>query len=253
MSLLLKGCNVIDATTPEVRRDRYVLIEGEKIAEVGSGRAPSADRTLDLGGAYLLPGLWDVHTHLRTGTWTGAPEPQDAAGVILSHGQAAMDALRVGVTSMRVVGVQDWADVAWMEWFDSGRFMGPRLFCCGHALRGTAGHMAVPTADMSIVDGPAAFVKAVRNQIKHGVNQIKLITTGGIMGTGHDVMSASWPNGELSTCLPWPSATSPQTRPRRPLRRSTARRTRCPMSSARGPTISQRGTRSPYASPWRPG
>ena len=190
MRLLLKGCNVIDATTPEVRRDQYVLIEGERIAEVGSGRAPSADRTLDLGGAYLLPGLWDVHTHLRTGTWTGAPEPQDAATKILSHGQAAMDALRVGVTSMRVVGVQDWADVAWRESFDSGRFLGPRLFCCGHALRGTAGHMAVPTADMSIVDGPAAFVKAVRNQIKHGVNQIKLITTGGIMGTGHDVMSA---------------------------------------------------------------
>jgi imidazolonepropionase-like amidohydrolase len=43
---------------------------------------------------------------------------------------------------------------------------------------------------MVAVDGPDAFVQAVREQIQHGVDQIKLITTGGIMGGGHDVMSA---------------------------------------------------------------
>ena len=43
---------------------------------------------------------------------------------------------------------------------------------------------------MVAVDGPDAFVQAVREQILHGVDQIKLITTGGIMGGGHDVMSA---------------------------------------------------------------
>jgi len=40
------------------------------------------------------------------------------------------------------------------------------------------------------VDGPDAMVQAVRDQIQHGVDQIKLVTTGGIMGSGHDVMSA---------------------------------------------------------------
>ena len=190
MSLLLRGCNIVDAASPEVRRDFFVLVEGDTIARVDSGPSPSSDEVLDLEGMYLLPGLWDVHTHLRTGTWTGADEPQSPASAAMSHGAVAMEALQSGVTSLRVVGVRDWADVAWREAFDSGKFEGPRLYCCGHGLRGTAGHMASPVADPAIADGPAAFIKAVRNEIKHAVNQIKLVTTGGIMGTGHDVMPA---------------------------------------------------------------
>ena len=46
MSLLLKGCHLIDATSPDVRQDAYVRIEGETITDVGQGVAPAADRTL---------------------------------------------------------------------------------------------------------------------------------------------------------------------------------------------------------------
>jgi len=193
MSLLLKGCQIIDATLPEVRRDWQVLVEGDTIKQLGGGRLPAADRILDLEGAYLLPGLWDVHTHLRTTTWTGPSLPQDPVEAILSYGWCAMEALQVGVTAMRVVGIPYWADVAWRQAFDAGQYLGPRLFCCGHGLRTSAGHDptgATGTDLLMSVDGPEAMVQAARNQIQHGVDQIKLITTGGIMGTGHDVMSA---------------------------------------------------------------
>jgi imidazolonepropionase-like amidohydrolase len=193
MSLLLKGCHLVDATSPEVRRDQYVLVEEGTIRHVGGGRPPAADRTLDLGGAYLLPGLWDVHTHLRTTTWTGPSLPSDAPEAIYSYGWCAMEALQVGVTAMRVVGVPYWADVAWRESFQRGQFSGPRLFCCGHGLRTSAGHDpsgAAAAGLMRSIDGPEAMVQAVREQIQHGVDQIKLVTTGGIMGGGHDVMSA---------------------------------------------------------------
>ncbi len=193
MSLLLKGCQIIDATLPEVRRDWHVLVEGDIIRQLGARRLPAADRILDLEGAYLLPGLWDVHTHLRTTTWTGPSLPQDPVEAILSYGWCAMEALQVGVTAMRVVGIPYWADVAWRQAFDAGQYLGPRLFCCGHGLRTSAGHDptgATGTDLLMSVDGPEAMVQAVRNQIQHGVDQIKLITTGGIMGTGHDVMSA---------------------------------------------------------------
>jgi imidazolonepropionase-like amidohydrolase len=193
MSLLLKGCQIIDATLPEVRRDWHVLVEGKTIKQLGGGRLPAADRILDLEGAYLLPGLWDVHTHLRTTTWTGPSLPQDPVEAILSYGWCAMEALQVGVTAIRVVGIPYWADVAWRQAFDAGQYLGPRLFCCGHGLRTSAGHDptgATGTDLLMSVDGPEAMVQAARNQIQHGVDQIKLITTGGIMGTGHDVMSA---------------------------------------------------------------
>src|SRR6266511_4120506 len=115
MSLLLKGCQIIDATLPEVRWDWHVLVEGDTIKELGGGRLPAADRILDLEGAYLLPGLWDVHTHLRTTTWTGPSLPQDPVEAIFSYGWCAMEALQAGVTAMRVVGIPYWADVAWRQ------------------------------------------------------------------------------------------------------------------------------------------
>jgi imidazolonepropionase-like amidohydrolase len=113
------------------------------------------------------------------------------ADLALASGRNAMDALAVGVTAMRVVGVTGWSDVAWRDAFAAGQLVGPRLFCCGHALRTTAGHdPSGGTSLMRTADGAAAMVHAVRDEIQHGVDQIKLVTTGGIMGAGHDVMSA---------------------------------------------------------------
>ena len=191
MSLVISGVHLIDAVAPEPRRDAWLRVDGDTIREVGHGRAPRAEHGLDLGGAWLLPGLWDVHTHLRSSTWTGRDPVQTFPDMVLEHGRNAMDALSAGITSLRVVGVSGWADVAWRDAFAAGRFVGPRLFCCGDAIRTTAGHDPFGgTRRMVAADGPDALVQAVREQILHGVDQIKLITTGGIMGGGHDVMSA---------------------------------------------------------------
>jgi imidazolonepropionase-like amidohydrolase len=191
MSLCLGGCQIVDATNPEARPDSWVLVEGPVIREVGRGARPRADRTLDLGGAWVLPGLWDVHTHLRSGTWTGWMPPESLPDLVLANGRNAMEALQAGVTAMRVVGTAEWSDVAWRDAFASGAHLGPRLFCCGHGLRTTAGHdPSGGTSVMYAADGVEGMVRAVRDQIQHGVDQIKLVTTGGIMGAGHDVMSA---------------------------------------------------------------
>src|SRR5262245_57804651 len=191
MTLLIAGVHLIDALRPEPRRDSWVLIDGSAIRQIGQGPSPRADERIDLGGAWLLPGLWDVHTHLRSTTWTGRDPVQTFPDAVLEQGKNAMDALSAGVTSLRVVGAAGWSDVAWRDQFASGRLVGPRLYCCGDAIRTTAGHDPFGgTRRMVAVDGADAFVQAVREQILHGVDQIKLITTGGIMGGGHDVMSA---------------------------------------------------------------
>ena len=194
MTLLLRGCNIVDATSPEPRPGSYVLINGEVILEVGNGTPPDADNAIDLDDAYLLPGLWDVHAHLRPGTWDGVPSTETPTQAALSQGRAAMDALSNGVTGLRVVGIEGWADVAWRDAFDDALFDGPRLVCCGKSLGPSAGHSATlglgGTPGFGVADGPEDFIRSVRVNIKNGVDQIKLITTGGIMGAGHDRMPA---------------------------------------------------------------
>jgi len=82
-------------------------------------------------------------------------------------------------------------DVAWKRAFDSGQYVGPRLYACGHFLTTTGGHF-LTSGHAHECDGPYGFVKAIREQIKRGVDHIKLNLSGGIMGPAWDRHSQSF-------------------------------------------------------------
>ena len=66
MALILTNANLIDCVNPSPIPGASVIIEGRRITQVLSAEVPTinaSDQVLDLGGAYLLPGLWDVHIH----------------------------------------------------------------------------------------------------------------------------------------------------------------------------------------------
>jgi imidazolonepropionase-like amidohydrolase len=158
-----------------------VIIEGEKIVELKPGThkdaAGEGERVFDLEGGYVLPGLWNCHVHLGG----LLPDPkhiqasESAVENVIRAGRDAIDALRVGVTGLRVVGQRDGVDIAWRDAFNAGVFVGPRMFVCGVALDTTErGHYSGRG-----IDGPYDMRKAVREQLKAGVDQIKLGITGG--------------------------------------------------------------------------
>jgi imidazolonepropionase-like amidohydrolase len=76
-------------------------------------------------------------------------------------------------------------DVAWKRAFDSGQYVGPRVYACGHFLTTTGGHFLASGHALEC-DGPYGFVKAIREQITNGVDHIKLNLSGGIMGPAWD-------------------------------------------------------------------
>jgi N-acetylglucosamine-6-phosphate deacetylase len=43
--------------------DFWMLVDGDTIVSTGSGNSPSADETIDVGGAWLTPGFIDLHSH----------------------------------------------------------------------------------------------------------------------------------------------------------------------------------------------
>jgi imidazolonepropionase-like amidohydrolase len=207
MRLILKNCNVINCIGDYFRPIMSkVVIDNDRISEIDrSGDVePVADATtIDLQGAYLLPGLWDVHCH----PGGMIPDPnrislyETEAEQALRAARNTTAALKVGVTSLRAVGEANFIDVAlretyanrlpgglWHKGYEDKRLLGPRLFCAGPGIRITGGHAsngrveARYTESMIEADGPDEIRKAARYCIKMGSDWIKLMITGGIAG-----------------------------------------------------------------------
>jgi imidazolonepropionase-like amidohydrolase len=185
MRRVLTNATVIDCVNPRPVQGASVTMENGRIVEVlDAGRSPDTRQAdvIDLGGAYLLPGLWDVHIHPDYLASTGASIAEQTA----IFGHRLMEALtESGVVGLRCAGASHFMDVAWKRAFDSGRYVGPRIFACGYFLTTTGGHF-LTSGHARECDGPYGFVRAIREQIKNGVDHIKLNLTGGIMGPAWD-------------------------------------------------------------------
>ena len=186
MRTLLTNATLIDCVQPTAVEGAAVLIENGRIAEIHTdGSAPAAGdgSVIDLRGAYLMPGLWDVHIHPDY----YLPHEMPLADQVTLFGHRLMAALtESGITGLRCAGAHHYMDVAWKRAFDSGQYIGPRLFASGHFLTTTAGHFLTSGHALEC-DGPYGFVKAIREQIKNGVDHIKLNLSGGILGPAWDL------------------------------------------------------------------
>lgn len=197
MKTILTNGTLVDCTGNPPRKGMTVIIEEDKIVEVrSSGLAPSGDteadnpsdsgitesRIFDLKGGFVLPGLWEVHTHL--GDLIPDPrnllETESIIDYTIRAGRNAMDALRKGITGIRTVGDDSFVDVAWRNAFDAGVMVGPRLFVCTRAISTIGGH-GHGTLGAVEINGPKEMRKAAIENIEHGADQIKLMVTGGIM------------------------------------------------------------------------
>ena len=185
MPLILINANLIDCANPGVTADANVVIDNGRIAEITEGRVAAAGehtRVIDLRGAFLLPGLWDVHIHPEYPVPPGTTVAQETANF---GRQLSLALTEGGVTSVRCGGAAHFMDVAWKRAFEAGGVLGPRVFASGYFLTTTGGHF-LTSGHARECDGPYGFVQAIREQIKNGVDHIKLNLTGGIMGPDWD-------------------------------------------------------------------
>ena len=112
--LALVGAAVFDPRTGEVLPGRTVVVEGERIAAVGPDgevAVPEGATRIDASGKTVLPGLWDMHTHLS-----------DVDGLLQ---------LAAGVTSVRDLANDVDQVTALREAWDSGEALGPRVILGG--------------------------------------------------------------------------------------------------------------------------
>ncbi|OGP71488.1 MAG: hypothetical protein A2W09_05355 [Deltaproteobacteria bacterium RBG_16_50_11] len=188
MATLLKNGRVI-VGTGEVIEKGMVFIHHDLITYVGpakSSRSSKTDTTFDLSGRTLLPGLIDAHVHLCL---DGSPDPMTSLSrnsipqLTLKAAQHARQTLAAGVTTVRDMGGRDYVDLAIRDEIESGLLEGPRMICSGKLVCMTGGHGWQFGRE---ANGTDEVREAVREQLKAGVNFVKLMATGGVMTKGVD-------------------------------------------------------------------
>ena len=201
MRLVLTNATLIDCLNPDPIPQASVSVEEGRIVEVTDGsRSPDTRdaQVIDLDGAFLLPGLWDVHIHPEHVSHPILTVAQQTArfGRNLIHGMT-----EAGVLGVRCGGAANFMDVAWRDVFASGQPDGPRVFACGNFLTTTGGHF-LTSGHARECDGPYGFVQAIREQIKNAVNHIKVNLSGGVMGPFWDRHTHSfWLQEELESAF----------------------------------------------------
>src|ERR1051326_576813 len=188
---LFRNATILNAEHGDYLADGSVLVEGDRILEVGGADVHASDvQSFDLRGMTLMPGLIDAHVHVtavtadlaRLAEWSPAYVTGRAARVL-----AGM--LRRGFTTVRDVGG---ADYGLAQAIEEGYLEGPHLIFGGKALSQTGGHGDFRSpgrqaydpchcglARTVICDGVDEVRKAAREGIRRGAHHLKLMLSGG--------------------------------------------------------------------------
>lgn len=196
-AILLKVTKLLDVRTGKVLSEQAILVEGDKITEVGPAsnvekHAPATVRIIQLTG-LVLPGLIDCHAHVL-----GNLKDLSAVQPLrMSSPQATLWGvhnlqiwLNHGFTALRDAGESDlsYGQIALRDSIGKGLIQGPRMVSAGNFISVTGGHgdadvlapdQALPRRP-NLADSVEEIPDAVRHDIKYGADWIKLVATGGI-------------------------------------------------------------------------
>ena len=212
-SYVIQAAHMIDGKSGVVQNDVAVVVEGDRIVAVGprsqvASRIPAGARTIDLGGATILPGLIDNHTHVLL---QGDITSTDYDDQLLKESTpyrairataAVRAALMNGFTTIRDLETEGamYADVDVKNAIARGVIPGPRMFVSTRALSTTGTYpllgysweLKLPEG-VQIVDGPEEIRKAVREEAKYGADWIKFYADRRYY-VASDGRLRSWPN-----------------------------------------------------------
>ncbi|WP_417625048.1 amidohydrolase family protein [Paremcibacter congregatus] len=179
----LKCGTVLDVVEQKTMTNVTLLIKGERISAMGQDVAvPQGVRVVDLSDHYCLPGLMDMHAHMMAIDKEGKHHKgtETSAELILRALGNAQQLLQNGFTTLRIPGDVDneFSIVKLRDAINQGVISGPRLIVAPHALQPLwgKGHFAKEHDHNHLVEaGPDAARDAVRRQVRHGADWIKVV------------------------------------------------------------------------------
>ncbi|HEX3672752.1 MAG TPA: amidohydrolase family protein [Rhizomicrobium sp.] len=192
-SILLRPDRVWTSGESALRTGWAVLVRGDRIAAAGPAQsigAPGDAEIIGLPGMTLLPGLMDLHSHLllhpyNETSWDDQVLKESESYRVLRAVGHARATLMAGFTTLRDLGTEGagFADVAIKRAIEDGLIEGPRLFVATRAIvathcYGPAAHKFRPDCCLhqgaEEASGADEIAKAVRHQIAHGADWVKV-------------------------------------------------------------------------------
>ena len=212
--LLFRNFSLLDPRWDEPRGGYEVLVEGEHIKEVSAKPIKTRGaQVVDGGGKRtLMPGLIDCHVHVFL-TEVNIRHLESIPLTLLTAKSAELMRGMIvrGFTTVRDTGGADWGIKTAVE---SGLIPGPRLFISGRAIGPTGGHSdsrrrtdvaAAPCGCcnamvycMAVADGPDEVRRLVREQMRQGADQIKIMCSGGVASPYDPLDSLQFSEAEIA-------------------------------------------------------
>lgn len=190
-STVLHAARLLDVESGKIVAPAEVLVQGERIVEVGTSVAhPAGAEVIDLGDRTLMPGLIDAHVHLFL--HPGAEDLQTVEESVpertILATLAARDDLMAGFTAERDMGTEGAgsADAAVRNAINQGLIPGPRLRISGNAVDILGGHEDANNynpeqhvlSNATRANSADELVSVIREQFKQGADFIKIYETG---------------------------------------------------------------------------
>ena len=210
--IVLENCRVFDPASPALLEDRHIVVEGERITEVSDTRPKLSDaERFDLGGRAVIPGLIDAHAHVCLPDYNLTALRAMQPSRMFAEAAVSLEAMLArGFTTIRDAAG---ADRGLADAVDSGVIAGPRIYPSGHALSPTGGHgdqrFRVEEAPLCgcgtaleyafrTLDGVPEALQGVRDEIRRGASQVKVMASGGVTSVNDPIDSVQFSPEELS-------------------------------------------------------
>jgi imidazolonepropionase-like amidohydrolase len=216
VDLVIRDVAVLDCTGAEPSGRHDVVVRDGKIDSIhrtGEGATVRGAGEVDGAGTTLMPGLTDAHVHFALIGNKGDHGDEPLINHVLRVAAYIDGALDEGFTTVRDAGG---LEPAWARAVESGLVRGPRILPSGSVLSQTGGHgddraahevihrqATIPglIAKHVIVDGADEVRRAVREQLRRGATQIKLLASGGIVSPTDPFDSVQFSAGEIAAAV----------------------------------------------------
>jgi len=195
----LHAGRLLDQPGKPPRGASTVVITDGVVTSVSDGTlpAPAGATTVELGDAFVLPGLTDMHVHLfsdgdplRQRLEQSTRDREDAAFIAALHARQTLEA---GFTTVRDLSAPPRGIRALRDAIDAGEVPGPTVINAGKMISVSGGHgdsgglneesyEALGPHDFNnLCNGADDCRRAVREQIRLGALAIKFAATGGVL------------------------------------------------------------------------